>query len=78
MLKKLITVVQKIAQAQYDGLKADGVNVSQANGAVAGQIVPHIHFPVIPRCEGDSHDWTAPQREYDEADEMQKYAEKAV
>ena len=30
-----------------------GYNVLQNNGAVSGQEVPHVHFHIIPRREGD-------------------------
>jgi histidine triad (HIT) family protein len=30
-----------------------GINVVQNNGKVAGQVVPHLHFHLIPRFEGD-------------------------
>lgn len=76
LLHKVIEVVQKIARAQVEGLKADGVNITQANGELAGQIVPHVHFHVIPRFKDDPHSWVAPQRKYDSADEMGQYAEK--
>jgi histidine triad (HIT) family protein len=75
VLQKLITVVQKVAQAQYDGLDADGINVSQANGAVAGQEVPHIHFHVIPRFTDDNHSWNWRAGSYSSQDEMQAKAD---
>lgn len=75
VLCKLITVVQKIAQAQYDGLGADGINVTQANGKTAGQIVPHIHFHVIPRFEDDKHSWNWIAGKYDSTEEMNEKAE---
>ena len=74
VLHKLISVARKIAQAQVDGLKADGINVTQANGKVAGQIVPHIHFHVIPRFERDSHSWTWSPKKYDSQEEMNETA----
>ena len=32
---------------------AEGVNILQNNGTVAGQVVPHVHFHLIPRRHGD-------------------------
>ena len=75
VLQKLITIVQKVAEAQYAGLNADGVNVSQANGAVAGQEVPHIHFHVIPRFNDDNHSWNRQAGSYDSTEEMQSKAD---
>ena len=75
VLQKLITVVQKVAKAQYEGLNADGINVSQANGAVAGQEVPHIHFHVIPRFTDDKHSWNWKAGSYDSPEEMQSMAD---
>ncbi len=49
----LFAAVRKIARAQCEGLGADGVNVLLNQGRSAGQIVPHVHFHVIPRREGD-------------------------
>ncbi len=74
LLQKLILVVQKIAMAQVSGLKADGVNVTQANGELAGQVVPHVHFHVIPRYKGDKHSWSCKADKYDTIEEMGGYA----
>ncbi|HPC20185.1 MAG: HIT family protein [Kiritimatiellae bacterium] len=57
VLARIIAVVRRIAHAQVEGLGADGVNVHQANGSVAGQVVPHIHFHVVPRFKHDGHHW---------------------
>ena len=70
VLEKLIVVVQTIACAQMTGLRADGVNVTQANGRSAGQVVPHLHFHVIPRYETDGHRWNWHTVQYTGADEM--------
>ena len=50
-LDKLIETVQKVSIAleKY----SEGVNLLQNNHEVAGQIVPHVHFHVIPRKAGD-------------------------
>lgn len=75
VLKDLVVVVQKVARALVKGLGADGINVSQANGRVAGQEVPHIHFHVIPRFSTDGHKWNWLPRRYDDPKEMVKYAQ---
>jgi histidine triad (HIT) family protein len=76
VLAKLIGVVRKVARAQLTGLGAQGISVSQANGAIAGQVVPHIHFHVIPRFEGNGRPIQWKQTQYDSADEMQEVAVK--
>jgi len=76
ILARLVAVVRRVAKAQVEGLGANGVNVTQANGACAGQVVPHIHFHVIPRFEDDGHSWNWRARSYKSPDEMQTYAEK--
>jgi histidine triad (HIT) family protein len=76
VLAKLIAVVQRIARAQIKGLQADGINVSQANGRTAGQVIPHIHFHVIPRFAADGHHWNWAPKEYDSTEEMQAFAER--
>ncbi|MFQ5804962.1 MAG: HIT family protein [Phycisphaerae bacterium] len=40
---------------------AEGYNVLQNNGKVAGQEVPHVHFHIIPRRAGDGlgYRWNA-------------------
>lgn len=74
VLARLIAVVRRVAQAQVQGLGAVAVNVTQANGAEAGQVVPHLHFHVIPRYTGDRplHGWTP--LAYASADEADDYA----
>ena len=74
VLQDLIAVVQRIAAAQIAGLNADGVNVTQANGKAAGQIVPHIHFHVIPRFDVDGQHGNWVPKKYDSPDEMKSYA----
>jgi len=76
LLGKVIAAARKVALAQKNGLHADAVNVTQANGQLAGQIIPHIHFHIIPRLQNDpeSHGWT--HSKYKDDAEMNSYAEK--
>jgi len=74
VLHQLISVVQKIARAQMKGLQADGINVSQANGEAAGQVVPHIHFHVIPRFTADGFHGNWIPKKYDSPEEMNDFA----
>jgi histidine triad (HIT) family protein len=76
VLSKLMLVCKRIAAAQIKGLGADGVNIIQNNGQSAGQVVPHIHFHVIPRFKGDGHHWNWAAKKYESSAEMQKIAAK--
>ncbi len=72
LLARVISVVQRIAAAQLAALGADGVNVHQSNGAAAGQLVPHVHFHVIPRFATDGHRWNWAAKQYESPAEMQE------
>jgi len=43
----------RIAEAVMTAVDADGYNVLSNNGSVAGQVVDHLHFHIIPRKIGD-------------------------
>lgn len=53
VLRDLIVLGKKTAQAMKDALGCDGVNLVQNNGTCAGQTVFHFHLHVIPRYEDD-------------------------
>lgn len=76
LLAELMVVVKKITQAQIEGMGADGVNIMQANGSVAGQVVDHIHFHVIPRFKDDGIDFNWQAQSYSDNQEMADFAEK--
>ena len=76
VLAKLHLVAKRIAQAQVNGLGADGVNIMQNNGKAAGQEVPHIHVHVIPRFANDGHHWNWDAKKYGDFAEMEEMAEK--
>ena len=76
ILTRLHLAAKKVAQAQIDGLGADGVNIMQNNGTAAGQEVPHIHVHVIPRFAEDGHHWNWAAKKYDDFKEMGELADK--
>ena len=76
VLERVIRVVQRVAKAQTRGLGAEGVRIVQSNGAAAGQVVPHIHFHVVPRFGNDGVPRGWEQKRYDNDDEMDGYAAK--
>lgn len=67
---RVMVVVQKVAAALMSALSADGVNVHQSNGSCAGQVVPHVHFHVIPRYNDDGHRWNWAATKYENPAEM--------
>ncbi len=72
VLSKVISCVGKIAEAVFGAVGATGYNVLCNNGRVAGQLVDHVHFHIIPRNEGDEVFTRWPAYEYDQgrADEI--------
>jgi histidine triad (HIT) family protein len=74
-LKELIVAVQKVASATMVALEGvEGFNVLQSNHEVAGQVIPHVHFHVIPRSKGDKLDFSWEHGKA-EMEELEKYAE---
>jgi histidine triad (HIT) family protein len=65
-------MAQKLAIAVRAALRPDGVFIGQFNGAAAGQTVPHVHFHVIPRWEGQALKLHA--REIADADTLEALA----
>lgn len=45
--------VQKALERVYQILNPDGVNVGVNDRPASGQAVPHVHWHIIPRYEGD-------------------------
>ena len=64
-LCQIMKAVKKIGKAIKNGLGAEGYNVAENNDPVAGQLIPHLHFHIIPREKNDGlRPW--PQRKYKE------------
>lgn len=69
LLAKVILVTKKVGKSLKDGLGAKGYNVCQNNDPESGQVVPHLHFHVIPRIEGDGFKFW-PQKPYPEGEDL--------
>lgn len=53
VLKSWIVTTQKIAKAVTAALQTDGFNLELNNGAIAGQVIPHLHLHIVPRRPDD-------------------------
>jgi histidine triad (HIT) family protein len=52
-LARTVVQVRRIAAAILQATGAQGFNLHVNTGQVAGQVVPHLHFHIIPRYAGD-------------------------
>ncbi len=76
VLRSSISTVARVARAMETALGAVGVNVTQANGELAGQVVPHLHFHVIPRCADDPRATSWASGTYENQEQMRAVAKK--
>jgi len=66
-LAAMALAVKKIGKAVMDGLDVKGYSVFLDNKSAANQHVPHVHFHLVPRAEGDGLErW--PQSGYKEGE----------
>lgn len=75
VLARLGEKAGKIAGAVASAMNADGYNLLCNNGRVAGQLVEHVHFHIIPRMKGDGVFTQWPAKKYPEG-RIEKLAEK--
>lgn len=70
-LEKLVLAVKKIASVLTETVACEGYNIHQANLKAAGQVVPHVHFHIIPRRTDDfSFTWTYTRISEEEMDRI--------
>ncbi|MCK5510012.1 HIT domain-containing protein [Candidatus Parcubacteria bacterium] len=63
----MTAAIKKIGKAIIDGLGVKGYSVFLDNKSAANQHVPHVHFHLVPRAEGDGLErW--PQSGYGEGE----------
>lgn len=78
-LGAVTATTKKVADAIRQALHPEGLNLYQANGAAASQVVPHFHLHLIPRWKGDQKgfDWKLvkgdPERIRDTAAKIQEH-----
>jgi len=75
LLAKIASHLGKIAKAVAEATDAQGYNVLCNNGRVAGQLVNHVHFHIIPRHTGDKLFANWPSYEYEKG-KAEKIADK--
>jgi len=64
----------RVTGALKEALQPEGLNVLQNNGSVAGQLVAHVHFHLIPRFTGDEfhYKWPAHSVSDDELESLRE------
>ncbi len=62
------TLAKKIGAAIATAMGVGGWNLLQNNGSIAGQVVPHVHFHIIPRAPGDALGFRWPAGSLDKDD----------
>lgn len=73
---EVMKTIRLVAAAQRDSIKTEGMSLVQSNGRMAGQLVPHVHFHLIPRTEeekGVGFESILPVKKFEDA-ELDKIA----
>lgn len=73
----LMQAIVVVANAVRQATDAPGVNIISNNGEVAGQVVFHLHFHIIPRFEKDEFH-PLPHTTYENDEERTEYARKIM
>ncbi|MCW2623022.1 MAG: hydrolase [Frankiales bacterium] len=63
----VMRLAHRVAGLIHDRLSPDGLTLRQNTGEASGQVIPHLHFHLVPRWHGDGHiGWpTRPEVDYD-------------
>ncbi len=73
LAEDLLVTMQKVGRALMETTQATGLNVVMNNFGPAGQVVPHAHWHLIPRVEGDGL-FPVSQQEYESQESMHDLA----
>jgi len=66
--EKLMRELHKLTTAVVKATKAEGFNIFMNNKKVAGQVIPHAHFHIVPRYDNDGIDIKWPSRKYEDGE----------
>lgn len=61
-------MLPRLARAVVAAARADGFNIFQTNGECSGQVVPHVHFHIIPRHANDGYSFRWQAGAYEEGE----------
>ncbi|MHA1611346.1 MAG: HIT family protein [Promethearchaeota archaeon] len=53
IMENVFKDLKQVGKLLMEKLNVEGFNLIQNNFEIAGQVVPHAHFHIIPRYEGD-------------------------
>lgn len=67
----IFTISAGIGKHLIKCMEADGLNIGQNNGAVASQVIFHLHVHLIPRFIGDTEGKRWPERKKATWDELE-------
>jgi len=70
--------IVEVADAVKNALGAEGINIEQNNGEVAGQEVFHMHFHVTPRYDGSEIELEYDRDELTDGDEVAEKIKKEI
>ena len=70
-LKAMIAVTKRVSKAILKVMELEAFNLELNNGRIAGQIIPHLHWHIVPRTADDGlKHWPGLRYEEGEAEDL--------